>query len=192
MLHVHFKKAALGVFVAVLVVAAVGAFFAFGGLKLPPLTSKLPSEQAPNSFEECAGAGYPIMESYPPRCNVPGDGTFTQDIGNELEKMDLIVLERLRPNETVSSPLVISGRARGYWFFEASFPVELLDDSGSVIASGIATAQDEWMTEAFVPFSATLEFSSPVTEKGTLILKKDNPSGLPEHDDRLVVPVRFR
>jgi len=192
MLHVHFKKAALGVFVAVLVVAAVGAFFAFGGLKLPLLTSKPPLGQTPNSFEECAGAGYPIMESYPPRCNVPGDGTFTQDIGNELEKMDLIVLERLRPNETVSSPLVISGRARGYWFFEASFPVELLDDSGSVIASGIATAQDEWMTEAFVPFSATLEFSSPVTEKGTLILKKDNPSGLPEHDDRLVVPVRFR
>jgi hypothetical protein len=132
------------------------------------------------------------MESYPPRCNVPGDGTFTQDIGNELEKMDLIVLERPRPNETVSSPLVISGRARGYWFFEASFPVELLDDSGGVIASGIATAKDEWMTEAFVPFSATLEFSSPVTEKGTLILRKDNPSGLPEHDDRLVVPVRFR
>lgn len=25
-----------------------------------------------NSFEECAAAGYPIMESYPPRCSANG------------------------------------------------------------------------------------------------------------------------
>lgn len=30
------------------------------------------------SFEECAAAGYPIMESYPERCSVPGGETFTR------------------------------------------------------------------------------------------------------------------
>lgn len=31
-----------------------------------------------STFEECAAAGYPIMESYPERCSVPGGGTFTR------------------------------------------------------------------------------------------------------------------
>lgn len=32
-----------------------------------------------NSFEDCVEAGHPIMESYPPRCAVPGGPTFTED-----------------------------------------------------------------------------------------------------------------
>lgn len=31
-----------------------------------------------STFEECAVAGYPIMESYPERCSVPGGGTYTR------------------------------------------------------------------------------------------------------------------
>lgn len=31
-----------------------------------------------DSFEECAAAGYPIMESYPEQCAVPGGQTFTK------------------------------------------------------------------------------------------------------------------
>jgi spore germination protein GerM len=50
---------------------------------------------------------------------------------------------------------------------------------------------EEWMTEEYVPFEATLSFNPPQTETGTLILSKDNPSGLPEHDDELRIPVRF-
>lgn len=30
-----------------------------------------------NSFDECAAAGYPIQDSYPERCTVPGGSTFT-------------------------------------------------------------------------------------------------------------------
>jgi hypothetical protein len=33
-----------------------------------------------DSFEECAAAGHPIMESYPERCAVPGGDTFTKHI----------------------------------------------------------------------------------------------------------------
>ena len=37
--------------------------------------------QAPiTSFEECAAAGYPIMESYPERCRTPEGVTFTRVI----------------------------------------------------------------------------------------------------------------
>jgi hypothetical protein len=31
-----------------------------------------------DSFEACADAGHPIMESYPERCAVPGGQTFTK------------------------------------------------------------------------------------------------------------------
>jgi len=38
--------------------------------------------QAIASFEECAAAGYPIMESYPEQCRA-GDGqTFVRDISD--------------------------------------------------------------------------------------------------------------
>ncbi len=142
------------------------------------------------SYQECVAAGYPIMESWPPRCAVPNGSSFTQDIGNELEKVNLIRIDSPRPTQQISSPLVVTGQARGNWFFEASFPVKLLDQSGTALASGIATAQGEWMTEDFVPFTATLTYNSPVAGgAGTLVLQRDNPSGLPENDDQLIVPV---
>lgn len=95
------------------------------------------------------------------------------------------------PNTKVTSPLVIRGEARGPWYFEAVFPVVLVDASGKTIAEGHATAKGEWMTTEFVPFEAILTFTKPQTDTGKLILKKDNPSGLPEHDDSLVTPVFF-
>ncbi len=96
------------------------------------------------------------------------------------------------PGAIVKSPLMVKGEAIGNWYFEASFPVELLAGNGKVIAQVPAQAKGDWMTMDFVPFEATLEFSSPTTDSGTLILKKDNPSGLPEYDDSLAISVRFR
>ena len=114
------------------------------------------------------------------------------------EKASLIQLTTPVPNGVVGSPLILTGEARGYWFFEASFPVSLTNWDGLIIAEGIATAQGEWMTEDFVPFTAELTFVTPYIEgtqefmkRGTLILKKDNPSGLPENDNALEIPIRF-
>lgn len=142
------------------------------------------------SFEECAAAGNPIMESYPRQCRINGI-TFTENIGNELEKSDLIIVDNPRPNQKIISPLIVTGQARGYWFFEASFPVELLDENGMLITQGIATAKDEWMTEEFVPFEAKLEFEKQSVQSGRLLLRKDNPSGLPEYDDVLEMIIKF-
>lgn len=98
---------------------------------------------------------------------------------------------------TLQTPMIIvevKGRARGTWFFEASFPVELVNAAGDTIAKGIAQADDEWMTTEFVPFHATLKFNASITQTGSmgaLILKKDNPSGEPQFDDEFLVPVQF-
>jgi hypothetical protein len=91
----------------------------------------------------------------------------------------------------ITSPFTLKGEVRG-WYFEASFPVELLDGNGKSIFAGPAQAQGDWMSEKPVPYSATLTFKEPATATGTLVLKKDNPSGDPKFDESLRIPVRFK
>ena len=97
-----------------------------------------------------------------------------------------------KPGELAVSPLRLSGRARGTWYFEASFPVRILDANGNELGVVPAQAMEEWMTEEFVPFAALLDFKVSPTATGSLVFKKDNPSGLPEHDRKFEMPVRFR
>jgi|GEM_PF-1828583 len=113
-------------------------------------------------------------------------------------KADLINVSSPRPLTKIQSPFHISGMARGNWFFEASAPVLLTDSAGRIIAKGTIHAEGNWMTSDFVPFSTDLTFVSPykagmpdATKKGTLIFKKDNPSGDPKNDDSLEIPVMF-
>lgn len=112
-----------------------------------------------------------------------------------------------RSGMTVTSPLEVTGEARGTWFFEASFPLVLVDWDGKIIAQGYASAildpddpESTWMTGDFVLFSGTLEFATPYEggsaapdfmRRGTLILQKDNPSGLTQYDDAVEVSVLF-
>lgn len=162
--------------------------------------SKYKGVSAITSYEECKAAGYQIMESYPEQCRTPdgrvfvnGSATSTPGGGepSPTGKEDKIRVTNVSPNQIVSSPLVVQGEARGYWYFEASFPVELVDGNGKQLVITPAQAKGEWMTTEFVPFSVTLNFSKPTTATGTLILRNDNPSGLPENQEELRIPVRF-
>lgn len=148
------------------------------------------------NFFDCIVAGNPVMESYPRQCRTEAGETFTEDIGNELKKTDLIIITSPRPNQVISSPLTITGEARGYWFFEGDFPAQLLDKDGNILSEGIMSAQSDplngetsWMTEDFVPFSGEMEFNVISSQIAVLVLKKDNPSNLPENDDDLRIPV---
>jgi hypothetical protein len=104
---------------------------------------------------------------------------------------DLIRVTTPVPNQVVTSPLIVRGEARGTWFFEASFPVTLLDGNGNVVVQHYAMTASDWMTNDFVPFESTLVFQTPQTPTGVLVLAKDNPSGLPKHDAEIRIPVRF-
>ncbi len=95
-------------------------------------------------------------------------------------------------NTTVTSPISLSGRARGPWYFEASFSIELQKNDGTVIATTTGKAQGDWMTDNWVPFTATLAFpTQPAGSLGKIVLRKDNPSGEPQNDMDTVVPVQF-
>jgi hypothetical protein len=94
-------------------------------------------------------------------------------------------------NNQLTSPVVVMGEAPGNWSFEASFPVKLLDSKGNQIAQAPAHLLGDWMTDKLVPFSVTLTFVTTTKGDGTLLLQKDNPSGLPTNDDTVSIPIKL-
>ncbi|MFA6100250.1 MAG: Gmad2 immunoglobulin-like domain-containing protein [Patescibacteria group bacterium] len=124
-------------------------------------------------------------------CSSPPSQTVTPNPQPATDKSDLIRVTTPLADTFVKSPLHIEGQALGSWYFEASFPIKLLDANGRPLGAATAKAQGEWMVNAFVPFKADLTFSVPTTDKGTLVLEKDNPSGLPQNADELRIPVKF-
>ena len=119
-------------------------------------------------------------------------GILTEDIlhsSNSTIEMPIVV-NNIEDNQEVSNPIKIEGKARGNWFFEASFRVELIDTDGNILASAIATAESDWMTTEFVNFTVNLEYDKPTsTRHALLILSKDNPSDNPEFDQSIFIPV---
>jgi hypothetical protein len=183
-------KKSIIILIVLAIIVVVGVLF-YQEAKAPTTDTNVASSTPPTDFASCSEAGGQILESYPAVC-VSADGAhFTEDIGNALDKTDLITVDSPRPNDTIKSPLTITGKARGNWYFEASFPVKLTDADGNVLASAPAQAKGDWMTTEFVPFTVTLTFATPTSATGTLNLLKDNPSGLPEKDDALYIPVNF-
>jgi hypothetical protein len=125
----------------------------------------------------------------PETANAPKDEVSG---GQKVGIADLITVDSPTTGQKISSPVTLTGQARGTWYFEASFPINVLDQNGNTIGQGHAEAQSDWMTADFVPFKATVTFTSPGAGKaGTVRLMKDNPSGLPENDNHVDLPITF-
>jgi len=96
----------------------------------------------------------------------------------------------IKDEQEISSPVKIEGKARGYWFFEGSFPIKLVSTNNEVLGTAIAQAEGDWMTVDFVNFTANLEYTkSTSTSRALLILSKDNPSDNRELDQEVYIPV---
>ena len=129
----------------------------------------------------------------------PDGGDIIEDVSDlEAVVVSDIAVDTPTTGTIISSPLTLTGEAKGFWYFEATAPVELLDWSGTVIATGFVTATGDWMTVDFVPFTGTLSFVSPYApgdpiawKQGSLVFKKDNPSGEPVNDDSVTIPIQF-
>src|SRR3989344_7028496 len=108
-----------------------------------------------------------------------------------LEETSDVTVSEPAADDVIESPLSIKGEAVGPWFFEANFPIKLVNEVGDVLADYFATAEGEWTTEELVPFTGTVEFDAAGAETGYLLFGKDNPSGLPENELWVKLPVRF-
>lgn len=103
-----------------------------------------------------------------------------------------IRLETPEAGATTGSSFTVSGEARGSWYFEASFPVRVVDANGATLATVAAQAQGDWMTTDFVPFTVQVSIPSSYHGPATVVLAKDNPSGNPSMDASLSVPITIR
>ena len=68
---------------------------------------------------------------------------------NSAALTDTIVVNSPAPNATITSPLTITGKARGSFYFEASFPVKLVDAFGTTLAQGTAKAPTQLIGPSF-------------------------------------------
>lgn len=117
---------------------------------------------------------------------------FVEDV-KDMISTDSIKVFYPTPNAEVdpAKPLVVSGEARGAWYFEASFPMRVEDANGKTIAQSHVEAQSDWMTEEFVPFEGKIIFSeTPATQTGALVLEEDDPSGM-GNPESVRFPLRF-
>jgi len=94
-------------------------------------------------------------------------------------------------DEKISSPFNISGEAIGNWYFEASFPIQLVDESGKILVQTNGQANGDWMTTDFVPFTSQLIFNPGEAKSGKIIFKNDNPSGNSESQKIYELSVTF-
>src|SRR3989339_34426 len=103
-----------------------------------------------------------------------------------------IVVDIPHTNQEISSPFTITGKARGTWYFEGSFPIQLFDNQGNKLADSYAMSQGEWMTTEFVPFTSTLTFDIGEATSGILVIKNDNPSDNRTLDKEIRIPLLFK
>jgi len=95
-------------------------------------------------------------------------------------------------NSKIESPVNLSGQAKGPMFFEGSFPVSIEDANGAVLGTDVAKADGEWMTDKDVPFKATINFKKSATKTGFIVLKNNNPSGLPDNEHSVKFSISFK
>ena len=100
-----------------------------------------------------------------------------------------VSIQSPQPNVLVSSPLVIEGEAKRGWFYEGEIDIELVDANGEVVKRWFGKALiGGWIEAETTPFRAEVEFSSPSTSVGEIVLFKQTEVG-----DRTEyrLPIRF-
>jgi hypothetical protein len=101
-----------------------------------------------------------------------------------------IIVSTPYPGAVTGKDFSVLGEAAG-WYFEASFPVEVIDPSNNILWQGPAQALSDWMTANLVAFKADIKITNGYTGPATLILRKDNPSGEPANDASMSMPINI-
>ena len=104
---------------------------------------------------------------------------------------DDIRINSLGIGDVIKSPIKITGSAKG-WYFEGSFKVQIIGENDEMLFDGLAQAQGDWMQDDYVPFEIELNFDNKGLEKGKMVFKKSNPSGLEENSKELSFLILFR
>ena len=129
--------------------------------------------------------------SVPVATTTPSETTAPPGVSTSVPRPlhENIVVTYPKANASVPKTFTVTGKAPGSWFFEAQAPVMVQTPDGEKIAQGTANAIGDWMTTKLVDFKADISVNPAYSGPATLVLLKDNPSGLPENDDSLEIPI---
>jgi uncharacterized membrane protein YgcG len=102
-----------------------------------------------------------------------------------------IIITTPKNGDQISVPIEIAGQAKGYWFNQGLFPVQIYDTERNLVATTYAIAMGDWtQPEAFVPFKAQIDSydNAPQKKAGHIVFKKGNlVSGLADNEVLVVV-----
>lgn len=135
----------------------------------------------PNLSYEADDAIPTVTDPIPPAPELP------EEVSSIIPALPYIT-EAVTSTVLASSTLELTGEALGTWYFEADFPIDVINTSTQVLDTLIATAQSDWMTTSSVPFVAPFDASQYVGQTIAFVLHKDNPSGLPQFDASTTTP----
>ncbi len=99
-----------------------------------------------------------------------------------------VIVNGIAAGARVTSPLVVEGTAPGDWYFEAQFVGQLRGADGAMLAEAPARAQQDWMTEAPVPYRAEFTFAVTQDTPATIVLQEDMPADN-AHPREVTIPV---
>jgi len=136
--------------------------------------------------------GRPDTKVTPPVDTTAGQttaGTTTRPVieGNSADLASLSI----NAGDTISNGDTITGSVRGAYFFEANMIGMFLDANKTSVKTFPINATSDWMTIDPVSFSFVANTAGVPKGTGYLRLHNDNPSGLPENDKFIDIPVLF-
>lgn len=129
------------------------------------------------------------LPAFPPKEtveNIPNEQLSKEQIlGN---KDDLISFSIL-PGSRVHGILSYRGVIKGAYFFEANIVINILDKNQKLLKGSNAVATTEWMTAGPVSFEGNIDFTGLPKGEAFFEIHNDNPSGLPENDKSVLIPI---
>lgn len=167
----------------VLCAVVVGGYWYLNFSQKPPLPAGAPQ---PLTFVDCARY-FPVKETNPRSCTNGAGTTLIEDLGNAFDLRKEIELTTPRPNDSITSPLPIRGKALGSWYDGSTLEVRVLDIHRDEIAKGEANTANYTNQIKFAPFSGTVTFEKPVfgTIGSVIIVNKSDDT------KSLEIPVAF-
>lgn len=143
------------------------------------------------TFEECADAGYLVVDTIPRECHTKTKQVFVE-IYNGVILKDVIEVKKPKPNEEVSSPFELSGQAVGDWYSSGFLNVKLVDEHDNILISKLVKATADTNTEGMVPFAAAIEYDASRSAIGRLIIERTNPNFTRGQLGPMFIPLRLK
>ncbi len=129
----------------------------------------------------------------PSTTTYPTTSSTTSNSSSTPEAKTGLIIENLKANDVVASPLQITGytNGNGWGGFEGQVgSARLYDNQNHLLDTKPLTAVTNWMTST-VYFETNLEFNITATS-GKILFRNENPSGDPIRDKQVIVPVKFK